>query len=102
MLLLERGFYRAQGILSFELRGRFVGSVKAVGSDAVKLQADTGRTRPGICGGGVAFDFPSSASIASPHNCGISVLMITSGPYERRLLTLQPLVAVVLVDEDII
>lgn len=43
-------------------------AVVAVGADAVKLEADACRTRPGIGGGCIALDFPSTTSFTSSHD----------------------------------
>jgi hypothetical protein len=68
--------------------------------NAVQLQSDAGRTRPCIGGCCVALDLPSPTSFAGSHN----YLRIRYG-YSReigKIPTLEPLVAVVLVDEDIV
>jgi hypothetical protein len=48
--------------------GRKVAVVVDGGGDAVQLQADAGRTGPGIRRGGVAFDLPAAASFTGSHH----------------------------------
>jgi hypothetical protein len=83
--------------------------VEAIGAYTVKLQANAGRTWPGVGGCSIALDLSPAATLASSHNWKHATkLVLAHGDAtiteelgdERH--TLQPLVSVVLVHEYIV
>lgn len=79
------------------------GAVVAIGPDAVELEADARGAGPGVGGGRVTLDFPPSTSFTCSHDCQ-DQLVPAYGRNEmvRMARTLEALMAVVLVHEDII
>ena len=83
------------------------GTIEAVRADAVKLESNARRARPCVCGGSIAFDLSPPAAFTCSHDyrhreVSWALYQRDKGGASARTHTLQPLVAVVLVDEDIV
>jgi hypothetical protein len=73
----------------------------------VKLKSDTGGTRPSICGSRITFDLAASTAFASSHHCKDMVSQVDATlamlySKTRLKVTFESLVAIVLVNEDIV
>lgn len=80
--------------------GRVGGAIEAVGLDAVQLEPDAGRARPCVRRRGIAFDLSPPAALTCSHHCVLLAPRYTTAVLGIR--TLQSLVTVVLIHEDII
>jgi hypothetical protein len=109
-LLPEVVGHMGRSSLELGLRGFVdlrVGTVEAIGTNTVQLETDAGSAGPGVGGCCIALDFPPSTPFTRSHHWVSKSITQHLGNAEERgsaatLRTLQPLVAVVLINEDII